>query len=229
MRHPFRHPLASVAAGTVLGHRRDGRPIYPIAGGNGEGEGGSGTGGSGDGGQGDGQQGGTAGTGGSTDTGGDATDWKAMARQWEKRAKENGKAQEELEKLRKASLSEQEKAVETARTEGRTAAAQEYGTQLAAARFDAALARAGLQLGDAADLIDTTKFVTDTGDVDTKAIEAAVKKLGALAPRGAGRSGADMSGGTGGGPSIDDQIAAAEKARDFRTVIALKRQKAAQN
>ncbi|MGW4648049.1 hypothetical protein [Kitasatospora sp. NPDC004289] len=39
MHAPFRHPLARHAAGTVLGFRADGRPIYPIAGGNGEGEG----------------------------------------------------------------------------------------------------------------------------------------------------------------------------------------------
>ncbi|MEU9141703.1 hypothetical protein AB0D33_38185 [Streptomyces sp. NPDC048404] len=37
MSRPFRHPLASHAAGTILGHRRDGRPIYAIAGGNGDG------------------------------------------------------------------------------------------------------------------------------------------------------------------------------------------------
>ena len=39
---PFRHPLATHAAGTILGQRRNGSPIYAIAGGNGEGEGGSG-------------------------------------------------------------------------------------------------------------------------------------------------------------------------------------------
>ncbi|MBP5931833.1 hypothetical protein F3K39_28270 [Streptomyces sp. LBUM 1479] len=39
---PFRHPLATHAAGTVLGQRRNGSPIYAIAGGSGEGEGGSG-------------------------------------------------------------------------------------------------------------------------------------------------------------------------------------------
>jgi hypothetical protein len=33
MSHQFRHPLASHAAGTVLGYRQDGRPIYAIAGG----------------------------------------------------------------------------------------------------------------------------------------------------------------------------------------------------
>lgn len=39
---PFRHPLATHAAGTVLGRRRNGSPIYAIAGGSGEGGAGSG-------------------------------------------------------------------------------------------------------------------------------------------------------------------------------------------
>lgn len=43
MHSPFRHPSATHAAHTVLGYRRDGRPIYPIAGGNGEGGDASGT------------------------------------------------------------------------------------------------------------------------------------------------------------------------------------------
>ncbi|MET9465809.1 hypothetical protein ABZY44_13580 [Streptomyces sp. NPDC006544] len=40
---PFRHPHASHAPRVILGWRRDGRPIHPIAGGSGEGEGVSGT------------------------------------------------------------------------------------------------------------------------------------------------------------------------------------------
>lgn len=67
MNIPFRHPLATHAAGTILGKRRNGSPIYAIAGGNGEGEGASGSDGGADAGQGavtggaDGQQ--TAATG----------------------------------------------------------------------------------------------------------------------------------------------------------------------
>ncbi|HET6353392.1 hypothetical protein [Streptomyces sp.] len=59
---PFKHPLATHAAGTVLGYRRGGSPIYAIAGGNGEGEGGSGS-GSGEGGAGAGEGGAGAGQG----------------------------------------------------------------------------------------------------------------------------------------------------------------------
>lgn len=43
MHAPFRYPSATHAPHTVLGYRRDGRPIYPIAGGNGEGGDASGT------------------------------------------------------------------------------------------------------------------------------------------------------------------------------------------
>ncbi|MFF4672294.1 hypothetical protein ACFY1C_20955 [Streptomyces sp. NPDC001279] len=71
----FRHPLASHAAGTVLGYRRDGRPIYAIAGGDGTGEGGTG----GDSGQGN-AGGGTepqGGTGGQGDGGQDPAQPKA--------------------------------------------------------------------------------------------------------------------------------------------------------
>jgi hypothetical protein len=39
---PFRHPYATHAAGTILGRRRNGSPIYAIAGGSGEGGAGSG-------------------------------------------------------------------------------------------------------------------------------------------------------------------------------------------
>ncbi|MER5769559.1 hypothetical protein [Streptomyces sp. NPDC001985] len=163
---------------------------------------------------------------------GDSTDWKAMARQWEKRAKENSTAAAELERHRKAAMTEQERAVAEAETKGRTAAASEYGTKLAAAEFRAAVAAAGVDLGEAADLIDTKQFVGDDGEVDTKAIKAAVTKLTKLAPpRGAGRSGGDLSGAGGSGDqhaSLDKKIAEATAAKQWSRVISLKRQRAAQ-
>lgn len=230
MQHtPFRHPLATHPAGAVLGWRRNGAPIYAIAGGSDEDDAGSDSGAP------------------AADPAGappatppapadppkpdsEGVDWKAMARQWEKRAKENAKAQAELEKLRKAAMSEQERAVAEAEEKGRQAAAAEYGARLAAAEFRAAVAAAGLDLGDAADLIDVTRFVGEDGEVDTKAIQAAVKKLAKLAPaKGPGRSGADIGGGSGDAPdSIDKQIADAQAKRDWSAVIRLKRQKAAQ-
>lgn len=222
MQHPFMHPLATHAAGTVLGYRLNGSPIYPIAGGNGEGEpvtppAGEGT-----------PPAAPAAPPVPPAPAGEDTDWKAEARKWETRAKENKGAVSELEQLRAANLTEQEKAVAAAEKAGRTAAAAEYAPRLAATEFRAAVAAAGIDLGEASDLIDTTRFVTD-GEVDTDAIKAAVKKLAKLAPKGAGRSGADLSGGTSEQPhSLDKQIAEATAARNFNKVIALKRQRAAQ-
>lgn len=229
----YRHPLATHAAGTVLGYRRNGSPIYAIAGGNGEGEGGAGSGandqgaagGTGSGGQGTGQQGGT-------DNGQGAsagTDWQAEARKWEKRAKDNKDAADRLAAFEAAQMTEQEKAVKAASEQGRTAALAEAAPAIAQARLEAAAARKGVDLTPFADLLDVSKFITN-GEVDTAAITAAVDKLATLAPRGAGRSGGDMGGGGSGDTpaSLDKQIAEAEARRDFRTAIALKRQRAAQ-
>ncbi|MFI2757825.1 hypothetical protein ACH5A3_02945 [Streptomyces echinatus] len=234
--HQHKHPLATYVPGTVLGYRRNGAPIYAIAGGSGEG---------------DIQVPGTnpdVGTAqppqpaqGSDTSGqgtqpnvqpeqGDGTDWKAHAREWEKRAKANAKAADELEKIRKQNQSEQEKAVEEAEARGRASAAKDYGSKLAQARFEAAAAQAGVNLSEVAEFISVAQFVGEDGEVDDKAIKAAVAKFAKLAPaRGAARSGGDFSGGSGDQPaSLDKQIADAESRRDFATAIRLKRQKAAQ-
>lgn len=235
MQHPFRHPLATHPAGTVIGYRRNGAPIHVIAGGSDEGGAGSESGQPPAGSPDPSGQPGTppvppAGDQGGQPSGqsGEEPDWKALARQWEKRAKDNRGAAEELAALKASQMSEQEKAVAQAEKAGRTAAAVEYGAKLAAAHFEAAVARAGIDLGDAADLIDTTRFVDKDGEVDTDGIKAAVKKLAKLAPRGPGRSGGDLggSGGSGDQPSIDKQIAEAQAAGKWQQVIALKRAKA---
>ncbi|WP_113699176.1 hypothetical protein [Nonomuraea lactucae] len=177
----------SHAPGAIIGYRKNGRPIRLIAGGSeGAPEGGTGE---------------------NTPPAnqppappaqeGTETDWKAEARKWEKRAKENSSAAEELDKVRKASMSEQEKAVEKARKEGETTATVAAGRKLAEAKFETALARKGLDLGDAADLIDVGKFVDDKGDVDDAAIKKAVDKLAKLAPKAPPSSGGDFGGGNG--------------------------------
>jgi len=165
------------------------------------------------------------------------TDWEAKykelqaeSRKWESRAKENKGAADELEKLRKAAMTEQEKAVEAAKAEGRTTAAQEYGAKLAAAQFEAACAKAGVDLGEAAEFIDVSRFVGDDGEVNTTAIKSAVTKFSNLTAKqaGPGRSGADLSGGSGEqAASLEKQIEEAKARRDHTAVIALKRQLAA--
>ncbi|MFC9847787.1 hypothetical protein ACFWFF_01555 [Streptomyces sp. NPDC060223] len=246
MQHPFKHPLATHHSMEVLGFRRNGSPIYAIAGGNGEGEGGSGSGANsgGEGGAGAGDQGAGgsdsqgsgqgaqgAGASGAGSGEGDATDWKAHSREWERRAKANANAAIELEKLRAANMSEQEKAVKAAKDEGRTAALAEATPQIAQARLEVAAARAGVDLSEFAEYIDVAKFIGEDGQVDNKAIKAAVTKFSKLAPKGAGRSGADLGGAGGSGDqtaSLDKAIEEATKARNFPEAIRLKRLKAAQ-
>ncbi|MFE4548870.1 hypothetical protein [Streptomyces sp. NPDC056785] len=137
----------------MLGYRRNGAPIYAIAGGNGEGEGGSGSsggeaggdggqnggsaGGKPEGGQGDQQAGAAKGTGQAGSGAGGGTDWEAKyreavghSREWEKRAKANSSAADELDKLKASQMTEQEKAVAAAEKAGRTAAASEAQAEI---------------------------------------------------------------------------------------------------
>lgn len=132
----------------------------------------------------------------------DVEKWKALSRKNEDAAKSAAK---EIEKAAKAGMSEAEKAVADAELRGRQAAAKDYGVKLAAAEFKAAVAAKGLDLGDALELIDTSKFVNDDGDVDDAAIKAAVAKVAKFAGPNAGRSGGEFAGGTGAGTPITEE------------------------
>ncbi|MFH9823017.1 hypothetical protein [Streptomyces bobili] len=239
-RSQFRHPLATHSALDVLGYRRNGAPIYAIAGGNGEGEGESASGGqsgageSGQSGQGTGGDSGQANDQGGQQSGqesddsgsesGGEKDWKSHAREWEKRAKENkaeadkGKAAvEELDKLRKARLTDQEKAVEEAETRGRTAAAEESAKVIETKDSEIRDLRAQLAVYGRAEkhavkvspLLNSRSFYEALGKLDPSAsgfgdkldalIKAELKANPAIALQTAGKSGGDLSGGTGEG------------------------------
>ncbi|MFF8408985.1 hypothetical protein [Streptomyces omiyaensis] len=233
-RRAFRHPLATHSALDVLGYRRNGSPIYAIAGGSGEGEGGSDGGqpGSSDTGQ-SGQSGSTSADQGGQQSGSESgqsgsgagnTDWEAKyreavshSRDWEKRAKENKTAAAELEQLKAAAMTEQEKAIADAEKAGRTAA--EEAAQAEIAKRDAQLRdltvrdairdRAEQHGAKAAALLDSVSFRKKIADLDPadktfganidEAIKTAVKDNPAFAVQAVGRSGGDLSGGTGEG------------------------------
>jgi hypothetical protein len=200
--------------GAILGYRKNGAPIRLMAGGSGEG---------GDLPANDPAQGnppadppkndppadppaGDKGT-------GDGTDWKAEARKWEQRAKDNHKAAAELDKLRKSSMTDQEKAVAEAEQRGRTAAALESGKRLASAELRAAAAAKGVDLSTIGELLDVGRFVDESGEVDTTAIGKAVDKLAKLTPAAPAkpappRGSGDFPGGTGAGaPITEEQLA----------------------
>lgn len=196
----FKHPLATHAAGTVLGRRRNGSPIYAIAGGSPEGD--------------------PAPAPAVPPAPApapapvptppapadppkpadpDPTDWKSHSRDWEKKAKANAA---ELEKFRQAAMTDQEKAVEAARTEGRTAAEAEARTNAVQLAVYRTAATAG---ADPDALLDSRTFLTALADVDpkdaaavTKAITEAVKANPKLAATpAAGASGPPIPGGPG--------------------------------
>jgi hypothetical protein len=238
---PFQHLLASHVAMTVLGYRRDGRPIYPIAGGNGEGEGATDTsGGSADAGQ-TGQQAQADGQQTTTQTQqGTATTTAAQAGANESAAT-IARLEKQLADARKEAGAARTNAKAQAADEARTALAQEIGKALGLVKDDtppdpaeltkqiaahtarvAELETAGrakdieLAVHSLAEkhqakvsaLLDSRGFVKtirqlDPADKDfTTQLDAAIKKAVADNPSfrsapPAGRSGADLTGGTG--------------------------------
>jgi hypothetical protein len=147
----------------------------------------------------------------------------------EKRAKD---AELELEKLRKAAMSEQDLAVATARDEARTETAGKYQSRIISAEIRAA---AGGKLADPSDavrLLDLSEFNLDDNDeVDSAAVAKAIDELLKSKPYLGVKDdrrfqgGADQGARGGQKQTIDDQIREAEGKGDWRTAGALKAQK----
>lgn len=101
--------------------------------------------------------------------------WKSLSRKHEERARANAEAKAELDRLREASATDQEKAIMAARRE----AAQSFGSKLAEAQFR--VAGAGRLDADQLDgllgVVDLKRFVDDNGDPDIDAITAAVSRV----------------------------------------------------
>lgn len=118
--------------------------------------------------------------------------------------------------------------------------AQEAETRALEMAYASTVTRAATAVGaDAEALLDSDSFRDAVGEelgeeFDDAELRAAVEKVAkefAKKPRfarqqGAARSGADFTGSPGAPPNIDQQIAEAEKKRDFGTAIALKRARA---
>jgi hypothetical protein len=107
--------------------------------------------------------------------------------------------QRELEKQRKAEMSDAERAVADAEERGRTAATEALGKRLATSEIRAAAADSGRDLTGVFDYLDLSRFVGDDGEPDAGAIKAFVTGLPTIddgkprAPRpdaNQGRSGA---------------------------------------
>lgn len=119
----------------------------------------------------------------------DDIDWKAMARKHEREAKRSAA---ELDKVRKANQSEQEKAIDAAKNEGRTSALVEAGTKVAAAEIKAALTGIVPDPKVIVEDLNLAKYVTEDGDVDEEAVKSLREKYAAL---GAGKKTPSFDGG----------------------------------
>lgn len=86
---------------------------------------------------------------------------------------------QQLTELQQANQTEQEKAVDVAREEGRKEARVESGKQLALEVFNTAAARrnAEYDAGPALELLDLARFVKEDGTLDRDAITAAVERI----------------------------------------------------
>lgn len=109
----------------------------------------------------------------------DPTDWKAEARKWEQRAKENKAAAAEVEKARKAAMTESERAVAEAEERGRKAAVTAYGERLARTEFiaEAAKRNGGFDASAILEDLNLARYIGEDGEPDSKAIAAAVGRL----------------------------------------------------
>lgn len=102
--------------------------------------------------------------------------WKALARKHEDQAKANKAAAKELEAVKAASMSDQEKAVAEAVAKARSETLLEVGGQLAAAQIRVAAAGrlADEQVDTLLDTVNLAKFLTDDGTVDVARVQAFV-------------------------------------------------------
>ncbi|QBI53430.1 hypothetical protein [Streptomonospora litoralis] len=137
-------------------------------------------------------------------TPGQVTERLKASRKWEDRAKQNAKAQAELDKLKRAQMSEQEKAVAQARDETETKVRQEMGEDLARAELKAAAAGKVAGIDDFIEDLKLTKFLDESGRPDSKAIKAAVERWSKIAPASSSPPPADLKQGSRGAPPQAD-------------------------
>lgn len=104
--------------------------------------------------------------------------WKFHAQKWEGVArdrKDYPQIKKELDSIKRSQMTDQERAIEEARSEARAEALQEAGTQLVEARLTGLLEGRGLEEQDIQNrlqFVDLSKFLTSDGEVDTDLVSS---------------------------------------------------------
>lgn len=103
----------------------------------------------------------------------DRDKWKAMSRQNEKKWED---ASAERDQLKQSQMTDAEKAIEAARTEGRNSALSEVGTDLVTAEMALQAATAGVTL-PSAEYLNVSKFLGEDGRPNKEAVKSFVESL----------------------------------------------------
>ena len=111
----------------------------------------------------------------------EAEKWKGLAQKHEARAKTNATAANELDQLRKATMSEQEKAVAEARAAADREAAVKYGARLVDAEVRAAAAGRNIDVAALLEGVDRSRFLDDDGEPLVKEITAWLDRVAPVA------------------------------------------------
>lgn len=146
------------------------------------------------------------------------------SKKWEQRAK---KADEDADAARRAAMSDQERAVEEARNAGKAAAASEFGQRVAAAELRAALTGLVPDPTAIVEDLNLAKFVNEDGTVNTDEVARVRSTYEGVKPTFQGSADAGAQGGTVTEPTLEEQIAAAQKDGNLRLVMQLQNRKLA--
>lgn len=121
----------------------------------------------------------------------DGTDWKAEAEKWkttsrkhEDRAKQNADKAKQFDDLKRSQMSDQEKAVDQARSDAKAEAAREFGARLVDAEVRAISAgrMSDEQRTTLLDGLDRSRFLTDSGEVDADKVRVFVDAVAPAVP-----------------------------------------------
>jgi hypothetical protein len=130
-----------------------------------------------------------------TDWQAEAEKWKKLSRHNEERAKANATAAEELERIRREQLPDQERQLEEAIATARAEAAAEFGSKLAAAELRAALAGRSVDVDGLLEGVDPARFVDADGNPDRDRITSWADRIAPPADPNAPPSIPDTGGG----------------------------------